>query len=131
MNDCTPFSRHAGLALVFSLILLFVMTMLGVTSFSNRHIQERNASNARLQALAIEAAAAGASDSVKFFLDNPGAGDDQFCGSPGHEGWINPTAWIQTGSVGEANLKQRMYCLADVYPCEVDDVDCDVRQPMG
>ncbi|MCP4048224.1 MAG: hypothetical protein GY732_19790 [Gammaproteobacteria bacterium] len=131
MNSHNLSTHHTGIALLLCLLLLFVMTMLGVTSFSSSHIQERSASNARLQALAIEAAAAGASDSIRFFLDNPEAGDDQLCGGLDHEGWENPTAWIQSGMVGEANLKQRMYCLADVYPCEVDDVDCDVRPPRS
>jgi len=131
MNKHTNIFQHDGLALVLILLLLFIMTMLGVTSFSNSHIQERSASNARLQALAIEAATAGASDSITFFLDNPEAGDDQLCGGLGHEGWIQPTPWVPRGTVGVASLKQRMYCLADVYPCEVDDVDCDVRPPRS
>ena len=131
MKKHTSCSHHAGLALILSLLLLFVMTMLAVTSFSNTHIQERISSNVRLQTMAIEAAAAGASDAIGFFLDNPGSGDDQLCGGLDHEGWTAPTAWVQSGTAGDATLKQRMYCLADVYPCEVDEVDCDVRPPRS
>jgi hypothetical protein len=124
--------NERGVALLLSLIILLVLTMLGVSAFHNSHIQERSAGNMRLQSVAFEAAAAGASNSINFFDANRELGPDQLCGSLGHEGWDAPTAWVSANAVGEATLKQRMYCLADEYPtvededdtCEEDDVEC-------
>lgn len=118
MNIPTTIQRQQGVALFLSLIMLLVLTVLGVSSFQNSHIQERSAGNARLQAVAFEAAAAGASDAINFFDANRELGDDQSCGELDHEGWQNASDWVGMGSVGEANLKQRLYCLADDYPDE-------------
>ncbi len=112
----SKFSHERGVALFLGLIMLLIMTILGISSFQNAHIQERSAGNARLQSVAFEAAAAGATDAINFFNSQTETAPDQLCGSLGHEGWDNPTAWVDMGSVGEASLRQRMYCLADEYP---------------
>jgi hypothetical protein len=117
--------RQHGVALILSLLLLFVLMILGVTGFSNTHIQERSAGNARLQTLAFEAASAGANNAINFFDANHALGADELCGATGHEGWDSATNWVDMGSIGtganSATLRQRMYCLADVYPCSADD----------
>lgn len=118
MSIPTTIQRQQGVALFLSLIMLLVLTVLGVSSFQNSHIQERSAGNARLQAVAFEAAAAGASNAINFFDANRELGFDQLCGALNHEGWESASNWVDMGSVGEANLKQRMYCLADDYPEE-------------
>lgn len=124
-------ARQGGVALFLSLIMLLVLTVLGISSFQNSHMQERSAGNARLQSVAFEAAAAGASNAINFFDSNRDLGPDQLCGSLDHPGWDDPTAWVDMGNIGGAGLKQRMYCLADAYPCTVDNVDCDARPPRS
>ena len=111
-------TRQSGVAVLLSLIILLVLTILGISAFQNSHIQERSAGNMRLQSVAFEAAAAGAANSINFFDANREAGDDQQCGELGHDGWDDATAWVEMGTVGQATLKQRLYCLADQYPDE-------------
>lgn len=116
MGRANQAARQRGVALFLSLIMLLVLTVLGISSFHNSHIQERSAGNARLQSVAFEAAAAGATNAINFFNDHADMAPDELCGSLGHDGWENPTEWVDMGTVGEASLKQRMYCLADEYP---------------
>lgn len=134
-------SKQRGVALVLALLLLFVLVTIGVAGFGNTHLQERSASNARLQAEAFKAASAGATNSINFFQDNRDRTDigipDQLCGASGHEGWYDaddnpiPSDWVAVGNIGEASLQQRLYCLADFYPCTKDAVDCGVRPPRS
>ncbi len=109
-------SNQQGVAMLLSLLTLLMLTMLGVSSFHNSHLQERSAGNMRLQTVAFEAAAAGANNAINFYDSHKGSAPDELCGTLNHDGWDNPTGWIDMGSVGEASLKQRMYCLADEYP---------------
>ncbi|HKX56566.1 MAG TPA: hypothetical protein VJN01_10700, partial [Xanthomonadales bacterium] len=37
-------------------------------------------------------------------------------------GWDDPTDWVEMGSDSGASLKQRLYCLADEYPCSADEI---------
>ena len=125
MNIKSNKHRQQGVALILSLLLLFVLVILGVAGFSNTHIQERSAGNALLQTLAFEAASAGANDAINFFDANRELGDDQLCGATGHEGWASPTGWgdfveVRSGS-HSAGYRSRMYCLADAYPCSAED----------
>jgi hypothetical protein len=127
MNGNSRKHDQQGIALILSLLLLFVMLILGIAGFSNTHIQERSAGNARLQTLAFEAASAGANNAINFFDTHRELGDDELCGATGHEGWESATDWVDMGNVGSgdntATLRQRMYCLADAYPCSVAEED--------
>lgn len=120
--------NQRGVAILLSLLILLVLTLLGISSFHNSHIQERSAGNMRLQSVAFEAAAAGASSAINYFDSYKDTGPDELCGTLGHVGWADPTQWIEMGTVGQASLKQRMYCLADEYPsegpCEENNWDC-------
>lgn len=131
MNGHNQISPQSGFALILTLLLLFVMTLLGVSSFTNSLIQERSAANARLQTMALEAAAAGAINAINFYDANRDSTPDLLCGATNHVGWgnANPTAWVDQGQVGEAYLLQRMYCLADAYPCEESEPNCPVTRP--
>lgn len=142
-------SCQSGVALIVSLLLLFVLTLVAVASFSTSHVQERAASNARLQTMAFEAAAAGASHSIDFFLENVAAdAPDTLCGKIDHLGWgtDNPTQWREpsewrTGTTtypitvdgAEIHLHQRMYCLNDEYPCNpsVETCETGARPPRS
>ncbi len=128
MNSNPSFRQQKGVALILSLLLMFVLVILGVAGYNSTHVQERSAGNIRLQTLAFEAASAGANNAINFFDTYRDDGDDDLCGATGHEGWDDPdtpeveaTQWRDMGSVGGATLKQRMYCLADVYPCSAAD----------
>ncbi|MDX1556967.1 MAG: PilX N-terminal domain-containing pilus assembly protein, partial [Xanthomonadales bacterium] len=118
MRIPTSTSRQRGVALFFGLVILVIMTMLGISSFQNSHIQERSAGNARQQSVAFEAAAAGAVDAINFWNAHKGTAPDELCGTLDHDGWDDPTNWVAMGSFGDATLRQRMYCLADEYPDE-------------
>lgn len=137
MKSTLTIRHQHGVALILSLLLMFVLVILSVAGFSNSHIQERSAGNARLQTLAFEAASAGANDAINFFNSRDDLGivsEDELCGSNGHTGWASATDWVDMGTVGSgassATLRQRMYCLADAYPCSEEDEDagmCDTE----
>lgn len=115
-----------GVALILALLLLFVLTLVAVSSYTSSHVQERAASNARLQTMAFEAAAAGANNAIDFFLTNVEAdAPDTLCGRKDHLGWEDPTPWQEvTYDVDGVRLYQRMYCLNDEYPCGPGEVGC-------
>lgn len=129
MNSLKLHRSQSGVALILSLLFLFILTLVAVASFSSSHVQERAASNARLQTLAFEAAAAGASNAVQFFMENVEAdAPDTLCGKKGHLGWgdSNPTEWREvTYDVDGIRLFQSMYCLNDEYPCGAGEVGCE------
>jgi len=60
---------HHGVALIFALLLLLVLTVIGVATMSGVAMQERMASNANLQALAFKAASAGITESLEWGLN--------------------------------------------------------------
>lgn len=62
--------RSRGIALIVSLLLLLVLTMLGIASMSGVTMQERMASNANLQALAFEAASVGITETLEWGSDS-------------------------------------------------------------
>lgn len=59
-------SPQAGNALVFSLLILLVMTIIGLSSMSNIQMQERMAGNVNVQSVAFEAASAGVSQALEY-----------------------------------------------------------------
>jgi len=136
LNNNPSFRQQEGVALILSLLLMFVLVILGVAGYNNTHVQERSAGNIRLQTQAFEAASAGANNAINFFDTYRDDGDDDLCGATLHEGWDDPdtpeveaTPWRDMGSVGGATLKQRMYCLADAYPCSEEDEDAGLCTP--
>lgn len=77
---------QGGTALVFSLMLLLILTLLGISSMNNTLMQERMAANARNQTALFEAASAGVSKSVEYTFaagNWPDCGDDAACKSEG------------------------------------------------
>ena len=64
-----PYSRSRGVALIFGLLLLLVLTVIAVGTLSSVSMQERMAANANLQALAFEAASAGVTETLEQWLD--------------------------------------------------------------
>lgn len=121
--------NEAGVALVVGLLLLFILTVLGVSAYNNVHVQERSAGNMKFQSLAFEVASAGASSAIDFFefyqANHAATLEDQECGAAGHEGWSEPTPWLVTETIDGVELGQRLYCLADEYPCIAGDPGCE------
>lgn len=82
MKHSSSFCRQAGTALVFSLLLLLILTLLGISSMNNTLMQERMAANTRIQTALFESASAGVSDAVGYVFDPenwPDCGNDVFC----------------------------------------------------
>ncbi|MDT8410080.1 MAG: PilX N-terminal domain-containing pilus assembly protein [Wenzhouxiangellaceae bacterium] len=58
--------RQQGTALVFSILILLIMTIVGVAALSNTQMQERMAGNVNVQSLAFEAASAGVAEALAY-----------------------------------------------------------------
>lgn len=131
MNNRRPvqISRQRGVALVVGLLILFILTLLGISAYNNANVQERSAGNSKLQSQAFEVAAAGASNAInflKYYQENhAGLLEDENCGATDHEGWVYPTPWLEAETIDGVVLSQRMYCLADEYPCEEGEAGCE------
>lgn len=105
--------KQNGIALILSLLILVTMTIIGVSALSGTNMQERMAGNTYLQAQAFEAASAGVAQSLEFKEDYFPAGKS--CNASTTNEWF--ADWEDSGSIGDATLMQRMYCL----PFKVDD----------
>ena len=92
--------RESGVALVLSLLLLVIMTIVGVALLNGTILQERMSSNNRLQTLAFEAASAGISEALSFGLER--ANWQQESGQPipcrrGFQNWQGPWGGASAG----------------------------------
>ena len=129
MKYSTQTGREAGVALVIGLLLLFILTVLGISAYNSAHVQERGAGNMKFQSMSFEAASAGASKAIAFFADYRASHgvdlEDEECGAAGHEGWEEPTPWLLTETIDGVEVSQRLYCLADQYPCVEGDPGCE------
>lgn len=110
MGSLSPFPRRQrGLALVMSLLLLMVMTVAGIAAMSGVTLQERMASNTRVQAMAFEAASAGVSAALPFSRDIANWGGNSTCQDD--DRWVGPRS--APVEVGDAEFTLQVYCLAD------------------
>lgn len=75
MYAISSYCFQKGTALIFSLLILLIMTIIGVAVMSNTQMQERMSGNVALQSQAFEAASAGISDALRF-------GMNEFFGDP-------------------------------------------------
>jgi len=94
-NSVSGSNAHAkGVALIFALLLLVVLTVLAVGTFSSVGMQERMASNANLQALAFEAASAGVTETLERWLDEANWPEGATCNrGVDREDWV--TDWTE------------------------------------
>ncbi|ESQ16965.1 MAG TPA: hypothetical protein DDY14_12505 [Chromatiaceae bacterium] len=67
-----PRTRLRGVALVISLIILFVLALLGVSTMSTTTMQLRIASDTEMQARSFQAAEAGVAAAMTLAFDDPG-----------------------------------------------------------
>lgn len=138
MKSIDSHSRQAGVALVLSLLILLVLTVVGVAAMNSTIMQERMAGNASTQADVFEMSSEGVTRSLELFNDNGAAfefGDYNLsCGqvfgvaspdssSDGAQAWGFPRdgSWYQPPDnvSGNTKLEQRMYCCRSWE--EVDD----------
>lgn len=130
----TPCSQHfqSGVALVLSLLLLLVLTIVGVAAMNSTIMQERMAGNQRMQTQVFEVASEGVSRALEYYYDNAeeldkmvGHSDGLLCGfvhsgNESTEEIDDQLAWrypedggfdvIQTGEETGLRLEQQMYC---------------------
>ncbi len=90
---CQNIKKLNGSALVFSLLILLVMTIIGIASMSGVLMQERMSGNVNLQSLAFEGASAGIGDALDY-------GMNELATTPCPNAAGNP--W--TGTFGPAQL---------------------------
>ncbi|RFF27318.1 MULTISPECIES: PilX N-terminal domain-containing pilus assembly protein [unclassified Wenzhouxiangella] len=152
MNIGVACKSQSGVALVLSLLILLVLTVIGVAAMNGTIMQERMSGNARTQAESFEAASEGVGRSLDLFYDNADdiLNDDSFwpdtdaqhddydilCGYAHSVDtddaltdnlvWQYPAngdfATIGTTDDG-TQLKQRMYCCQNWAESEVYDED--------
>jgi type IV pilus assembly protein PilX len=69
MNGKTM-NKQSGSALIVSLVILVVMTLIGITAMGGSSLQERMAGNSRDMSIAFQAAEAALRDGESFFINN-------------------------------------------------------------
>lgn len=119
---------NQGFVLVFSILLLLVMTIIGISIMSGSQMQERMSGNARIQSLAFQGATAGVADAVNFVDFVRTVDPNLECGGTSLSEWqamwldtsVNPprprpTDWFPRGGAGDPNveIRSRLYCLWD------------------
>lgn len=125
-------SKQQGVALILSLLILLVLTVLGVAAMNSTLMQERMAGNARTQAEVFETSSEGVTRALEFFYENGGDlgvlddaenSYDLACGQlfgnydsfdpDSAEAWAFPAdgSWQLSSEAGDnPSLEQRMYC---------------------
>ena len=124
--------RQHGVALVMSLVLLIIMTIVGVSLVSQTALQERMSANQRLQTLAFEAASAGIAEALTFGLDRDNnwavdaSGDPRECRKTSGS-WSGPWGdWNEFMKLAasdnlESGYRLIVFCLED--PKLLEDTD--------
>jgi type IV pilus assembly protein PilX len=114
-------SRQSGTALIVSLIILAVVTLLGVTSMQSSNTELKLAASQRDRGIAFEAAEAALAIAEKNLADNPPARDKLFSTCTG-SGCYNETC--QGGICFDGN-----YLLSySEYECQVADYASTTRR---
>jgi hypothetical protein len=138
-------SKQAGVALVLSLLILLVLTVIGVAAMNSTIMQERMAGNAKTQADSFEKSSEGVSRALELFYDQAGAlpvlndsvnTNDLACGQlfeqydlfdpDSAEAWSYPsgTTWHPASAADDnPKLEQRMYCCQSWTEVELVDAD--------
>ena len=155
MNLLQPLRRQEGVALVFSLLLLLVLTIIGVAAMNSTIMQERMAGNLRMQTQVFEVASEGVGRALDFYYTNTGAvndavghGDGLMCGFVHGSSFdedgdpidnvSNTLAWQFPAGEGEflttftddgLRLEQQMYCCRSWSTVQIDGVEVDIENP--
>lgn len=114
-------SPQKGVALVLSLIILVVLTVLGVATMSGVNLQERMSANTKLQTYAFEAASGGIARALEFGI-NPDNWDSSNSCNRGQEwdtGWSSAFSFQTTSGV-TSSYRLRIRCLEDFEPSDID-----------
>ncbi len=150
MNLLKPLHRQQGVALVFSLLLLLVLTIIGVAAMNSTVMQERMAGNLRMQTQVFEVASEGVGRALDFYYTNADAVDAAI----GHEDGLM-CGFVHSGVEGTSEvsdtlawrfpaedefaepiftedgmrLEQRMYCCRSWAQVVVDGEEVDIENP--
>lgn len=81
--------KQQGAVLVMSLLMLFVLTLIGVSSFNTTTMEEKMSGNSRNRQLAFQAAETAVSDAERFIKDNVNNPVAQFTATGGTGGLYN------------------------------------------
>lgn len=126
-----PICLQEGTALVFSLLILLIMTIIGVAALSNTQMQERMSGNVNVQSIAFEAASAGISEALDYGMAEWDArGCDRVDGAWDPPGTYNDPATLDlaTGlAAAEQNLTIQYRLKAD---CLEDPGFDDASDPL-
>ena len=104
--------KEKGVALVFALLILLVLTILGVASMGNTAMQERMTGNANLQALAFQAASSGVPGAIAFGTNQINWGGNTSCAGEWKGDWSPWTLVISTSGVN-AEFRRQVRCIQD------------------
>lgn len=120
------YGRSKGIALVLSLLILLVLTVVGVAAMNSTIMQERMAGNARTQADVFEKSSQGVSRALDYFYeyaDELDVLDDdendynlacgQLFGGTSDTAWTYPSSGWTSVDGGNPQLEQKMYCCQD------------------
>jgi len=122
MQMLMTMKKQDGVALVISVVFLFVMTIVGVALVGGSVMQERMAGNQRLQTLAFEAASAGVAEALNWGFETNEAGQYVNWGEPSCsyrdvdgelEGDKWESQWSEPRSFGGAEYRLKIRCRAD------------------
>ena len=101
MHNFSNRLQQSGIALPMALILLFVMTLIGVTALNTATLQEEMTGNLRLRQVAFNAAEATLNDAERFVTSGIVGGTRvAFFGAPRPDGGINPGDNCEAGITG-------------------------------
>ncbi|MCC5810795.1 MAG: hypothetical protein JJU06_10520 [Ectothiorhodospiraceae bacterium] len=93
----TNYQRQRGAALIISLMLLLIMTLIGVTAMQTSTLQERMAGNSRDRSLAFQSSEAALREGEDWVMAN-------FAGLDTADRLDNPAAWDGSDFTGSLNV---------------------------
>ena len=114
-------SPQKGVALVLSLVIMVVLTVLGVATMSGVNLQERMSANTKLQTFAFEAASGGIARALEFGI-NPDNWDSSNSCNRGQEwdtGWTSDFPFHADSGV-TTSYRLRIRCLEDFDSTDID-----------
>ncbi len=134
--------RQQGIALVFALLLLLLLTVIGIGTMSSVRMQERMAGNANLQSLAFHGASAAIAETLDWGFDTgnwaPDADGNPVCdrADENRADWLGPWSNFATLVVPgipagfEVRYRQRVGCFEAPGWTLLDGIDGSIPQQL-
>ena len=123
MRQANYFHNERGVALLMSVVLLLIMTIVGVSLVSGSVMQERMAANQRAQTLAFEAASAGVAEALNWGLNTDNWAAAETTWTTCEEGDTWQSDWSTGRALGTASYRLRVSCREDEVFREVQGFD--------